>query len=106
MPPGGARGAVTVFGGNHFTAAESRRRALVRAEEIGARSKVFRGAGRAFGLSPGYRFELAEHPRASLNAAFNPPPLSDSTRTERPVSHSATSGSRVTSAISAICGSA
>ena len=68
--PGGARGAVTVFGGNHFTAAESRRRALVRAEEIGARSKVFRGGGRAFGLSPGYRFELAEHPRASLNAEY------------------------------------
>ncbi len=68
--PGGKRGAVTVFGGNHVTQAESRRRALLRAEEHGARSKVFRGAGRVFGLSPGFRFELAEHPRGSLNAEY------------------------------------
>jgi len=67
---GGGFGRAAAFGDNLRTTADARRLAQVRAEERGASRTVFRGDGRVFGLAPGYRFDLDEHPVASLNGAY------------------------------------
>ena len=58
------------FGDNLRTPADARRLAQVRAEEQHTRRTRYRGDGRVFGLAPGLRFDLDEHPVASLNGSY------------------------------------
>ena len=52
-----------LYGENFLTPEEGARLARVRAEELSARRVVFRGAGTALSLRPGYTFKLEDHPR-------------------------------------------
>jgi type VI secretion system secreted protein VgrG len=63
-------GEVSVFGARVLTPGEAKRVADIRAEEMRARSTVFHADGRVYGIRPGYKFELTDHPRGSYNAEY------------------------------------
>ncbi|MBI4954626.1 MAG: type VI secretion system tip protein VgrG [Myxococcales bacterium] len=67
-PRGG--GVVFRHGDNAQSPEEAVALARVRAEELGARQRVFVGNGRAFQLRAGFRFALDGHPRAALNGEY------------------------------------
>jgi type VI secretion system secreted protein VgrG len=66
----GGQGVVQRWGGNLANPAEASRIARVRAQELALPQTEFSGVGRVFGLHPGLRFELNEHPRHSLNEEY------------------------------------
>ncbi len=69
----GARGDATAvwhLEDDASTPAEAARAARLRAEEQACAGERFRARGRVFGLLPGHRFELDDHPRGSLNQAY------------------------------------
>ncbi|MBM4375714.1 MAG: type VI secretion system tip protein VgrG [Deltaproteobacteria bacterium] len=61
----GRGGDVVLFEERSFSPDDARRLAAVRAQELAAAKTTFVGTGTAFGLRPGYVFELEEHPRLS-----------------------------------------
>ncbi|MCA9621987.1 MAG: type VI secretion system tip protein VgrG [Myxococcales bacterium] len=63
-------GEISSFGDNFLTSAEGNRLAKIRAEELLARQRVYKGRGRFFHVRPGYTFALEEHPHDALNASY------------------------------------
>jgi type VI secretion system secreted protein VgrG len=63
-------GEVSLYGERFFTSSAGQRLAKLRAEELLARQVVFRGAGTRMHLRAGYRFDVEDHPRASMNATY------------------------------------
>ena len=59
-------GEISVYGERFFTPDDGKRLAKLRAEELLARQVVYRGAGTALHLRPGYMFKLEDHPRSAL----------------------------------------
>lgn len=65
-----SRGHIVMYGRNFRTPTEGARRARIRAEEYRARQAVYEARGTTWGMRPGYRFQLENHPRASLNNSY------------------------------------
>ncbi len=63
-------GEVNLYAENFTDAAEGRRLASVRAQELTARQVVYEGRGRVYDLRPGYTMELEDHPRAAFNRRY------------------------------------
>ncbi|APR87189.1 VgrG protein [Minicystis rosea] len=63
-------GEINAHGGRFFSPEDGRRLATIRAEELLARQVVYRGAGTALYLRPGYCFALEDHPRAAFDTKY------------------------------------
>jgi type VI secretion system secreted protein VgrG len=61
---------VVKHGGRFFTVADAERLSKLRADEVLAAQIVFGGSGTAFGLRPGFLFDLEEHPEGDLNQSY------------------------------------
>jgi type VI secretion system secreted protein VgrG len=63
-------GEVRLYGENFTTPDEGKRLAMVRAQALSARKRVFHANGTALHLRPGYTFVLDEHPRPAFNTKY------------------------------------
>ncbi len=63
-------GQINVYGENFATPDEANRLAKVRAEGFQARSKIFEGIGRVWGLRSGYTFAVQHHPNPPFNTEY------------------------------------
>lgn len=64
------KGKQFVYPGNHAVAADGTQRATVRSQASQNQGVICRGTSYSYPLTAGAKFNLTEHPRASLNAAL------------------------------------
>ncbi|MBK8259509.1 MAG: type VI secretion system tip protein VgrG [Polyangiaceae bacterium] len=63
-------GEVNLYGERFFSPGAGKRLATLRAEEMLARKVVYRANGTRLHLRPGYKFEIEDHPIASMNMEY------------------------------------